>query len=80
MFQNGYFPASRRYLYYGVASASRIDWIIGLFCKWALYKTQHSAKKTYTLIDPTNRGHPIYTTLSAVGVCNGGKWNFSKAS
>jgi len=44
---------------YPLASASRIDNIIGLFCKRALYKKQHSAKKTYNCIDPTDRSHPI---------------------
>ena len=44
---------------YPLASASRIDNIIGLFCKRALYKKQYSAKKTYNCIDPTDRSHPI---------------------
>jgi len=35
------------------------DWIIGLFCKRALYKRLYSAKETCNLIDPTNRSHPI---------------------
>ena len=47
---------------YGVALVSRIDTIIGLFCKRALQKSQYSAKKTYNLIDPTNRSHPIKGT------------------
>jgi len=45
---------------YGVASVSRIDKIIGLFCKRALQKRHYSAKETYNLIDSTNRSHPIY--------------------
>ena len=35
--------------YYGVASVSRIDKIIGLFCKRALYKRRYSAKKPVIL-------------------------------
>ena len=42
-----------------MASASRIDKIIGLFCKRALQKRQYSAKETYNLIDLTDRSHPI---------------------
>jgi len=45
---------------YGVALVSRIDKVIGLFCKRALQKSQYSAKETYDLIDPTIRSHPIY--------------------
>ena len=45
---------------YGVTLVSRVDTIIGLFCKIALLKRQYSAKETYSLIDPTNRSHPIY--------------------
>jgi len=44
---------------YGVALVSRIDKIIGLFCKRALQKRQYSAKETYNFIDPTDRNHPI---------------------
>jgi len=44
---------------YGVALVSKIDKIIGFFCKRALQKSQYSAKKSYNLIDPTNRSHPI---------------------
>ena len=46
-------------LSYGVALVSRIDKIIGLFCKRALQKRQYSAKQTYNFIDPTDRSHPI---------------------
>jgi len=49
-------------LSYGVALISRIDKIIGRFCKRALLKRQYSAKETYNLIDPTNRSHPIRHT------------------
>jgi len=44
---------------YGVASVKRIDKIIGLFCKRALYKRRYSAKETYNFIDPTDCSHPI---------------------
>ena len=44
---------------YGVASVSRIDKIIGLFCKRALQKRRYSAKETYNLIDLPNQSHPI---------------------
>jgi len=58
--------------HYGVASASRIDNIIGLFCKRAIQKRQYSAKETYNLIDPTDRSHPIQHTarVSAAAHCN----------
>jgi len=49
----------RRTLWYGVASVSRIDTIISLFCKRDLRKRQYSAKETYHLIEPTDRSHPI---------------------
>jgi len=44
---------------YVVALVSRIDKIIGLFCKRALKKRQYSAKETCNFIDPTNLSHPI---------------------
>ena len=44
---------------YGVASVSRIDKIIGRFCKRALQKRRYSGKVTYNLIDPTDCSHPI---------------------
>ena len=52
---------------YGMASVSRIDKIIGLFSKRALYKRQCSAKETYNLIDPTDRSHPITRSRSTEG-------------
>jgi len=48
-----------RLIRYGVALATKIDKIIGLCCKIALQQRQYSAKKTYNLIDPTDRSHPI---------------------
>ena len=49
-----------RVIVYGVALVCRIDEGLGLFCKRALYKTQHSTKEISNFIDPTNRRHPIY--------------------
>jgi len=48
---------------YGVASVSRIDKIIGLLCKRALYKRRYSAKETYNFIDPTDRSYPIVRVI-----------------
>ena len=48
----------RSYLWYGVASVSTIIKNISLFCKRALSKRCYSAKKTYSLINPTDRSHP----------------------
>jgi len=50
---------------YGVASDSRIDKIIGLFCKRAIQKRRYSAKETYDFIDPTDRSHPIAAPIAA---------------
>ena len=47
---------------YGVALVSRIDTIIGLFCKRGLLTRRYSAKETYNFIDPTDRSHPIHVT------------------
>ena len=44
---------------YGVATVSRIDKIIGLFCRISSLLKDSFAKETYKLIDPTNRSHPI---------------------
>jgi len=58
----------------GVALASRIDKIIGLFCKRALLKRRYSAKETYNFIDPTNCSHPISTTIHRFidqSICHG---------
>ena len=53
---------------YGVALISRINRIIGLFCKRALLKTQYSAKETYNFIDPTDRSHPIGLFLGTLSL------------
>ena len=44
---------------HGVATISRIDEIIGLFCKRALSKRLYSAKETCNLIDPSRCSHPM---------------------
>jgi len=44
---------------YGVATVSRIDSIIGLFCRISSLFWGSFAKETYNLIDPTNQSHPI---------------------
>jgi len=48
------------------ASVSRIDKIIGLFCKRALQKRLYSAKGTYNFIDPTDCSHPIIEIISSI--------------
>ena len=45
--------------YYGLATVSRIDKIIGLFCRISSLLQGSFAKETYNLIDPTNQSHPI---------------------
>ena len=44
---------------YGLAMVSRIDKIVGLFCRISLLFKGSFAKKTYNFIDPTNPSHPI---------------------
>ena len=44
---------------YGVATVSRIDKIIGFFCRIASLLLVSFAKETYNFIDPTNCSHPI---------------------
>ena len=44
---------------YGVASVSKINKILGLFCKTAPQKRLYFAKETHNLIEPTNRSQPI---------------------
>jgi len=57
-----------------VASVSRIDKIIGLFCKRALSKRRYFAKETYKVIDATDCSHPIAVNrdlmrLAGVSLC-----------
>jgi len=49
---------------YGVATVSRIDKIIGLFCRILSLLEGSFAKETYNLIDPTNQSHPIFSHTS----------------
>jgi len=42
-----------------VATVSRIDKIIGLFCRILSLLQVSFAKETYNLIDPTDQSHPI---------------------
>ena len=51
------------FLWYWVATISRLLKIIGLFCKRTLQKRLHSANEAYNLIDPTDRSHPIERSL-----------------
>ena len=44
---------------YGVATVSRIDKIIDLFCRIASFLQGSFEKETYDFIDPTNQSHPI---------------------
>ena len=46
---------------YGVATVSRIDSIIGLFCRTASLLSVSFAKETCNFIDPTQCSHPIRT-------------------
>ena len=48
---------------HGVASSSRLLKTIGFFCKRALQKRRYSAEETYDFKEPTNRSHPIPTSI-----------------
>jgi len=48
-----------------MATVSRTDKIIVLFCKRTLWKRRYSAKETYNFIDPTDRSHPICLNMYA---------------
>ena len=47
------------YNLYGVATVSRIDKVIGLFCRISSLLYGSCAKATYNFIDPTSQSHPI---------------------
>ena len=49
---------------YGVAMVSRIDKIIGFFCRILSLLQGSFAKQTYDFIDPTSRSHPISQRLT----------------
>ena len=54
------------FLSYGVATVSRIDRIIGLFCKILSLLQGSFAKETYNNIDPTSRSHFISAAKRSV--------------
>jgi len=49
---------------YWVATISKLLQIIGLFCKRALQKRLHSAKRTYNFEKPTNQATPYWERTS----------------
>ena len=49
--------------HYGVATVSRIDKVIGLFCRIASLLQGSFAKEAYNLIDLTNQSHPVYICM-----------------
>ena len=55
--------------YNGVATISRIDKIIGLFCRILALLYGSSAKETYNLIDPTNISHFIAHEPGSMSAC-----------
>ena len=56
---------------YGVATVSRIDKIIGLFCRIASVFQGSFAKETYNFMDPTSQSHPIPNLLCVNGLYSG---------
>ena len=44
---------------YGTATMTSLPKLLGLFCKRALYKRRYSSKDIISLIDPTDRNHPM---------------------
>jgi len=48
---------------YGMASVSKIDKIIGLFCRILSLWWGSFAKETYNFIDPTDQSHPTSTHI-----------------
>ena len=67
---------SKRHSEYGVASVSRNDKKIGIFCKRALQKRQYSAKETYDFIDASDRSHPICVWRVCFLIASQYKWGF----
>jgi len=55
--------------YYGVARVSRIDKIVGVFCRISSLSQRSFAKETYDLINPTDRSHPILHCASVCFYC-----------
>ena len=58
------------YLFYGVATISRLLKIIGLFCRIWVLLWGYFAKEIYDLMEPTNRSHPIYKNLADMPEAN----------
>ena len=52
---------------YGVATVSRIDKIIGFFCRISSLLEVSFAKETYDFIDATNCSHPISAKSTGTG-------------
>jgi len=50
----------RVFFLYGMATVSRIDEIIGLFCRISSLLKVSFVKETYNFIDATNQSHPIW--------------------
>jgi len=57
-----------------VATVSRIDKIIGLFCRILSHFQGSFAKETYHLIDPTKRSHPKWYSGESIVL----KWRRTK--
>ena len=53
---------------YGVATVSRINSIIGLFCRISSLLQGSFAKETYNFIDPTSQSQPILDLLYTIGI------------
>jgi len=62
---------------YEVATVSRIDSIMGLFCRILSLLQGSFAKETYDFIDPTARSHPIYVYVYKTRCIQG--WSVQKA-
>jgi len=56
---------------YAVATVSRINTIIGLFCRISSVLEVSFAKETYSFIDPTNQSHLIRHTSAVYSMCYG---------
>ena len=65
MHVSSYINAVERASWYGVATDSRIDKIIGLFCRIMSLLQGSFTKETYKIIDPTNQSHHIFGSSCA---------------
>jgi len=57
------------YIFYDVATISRLPESIGLFCKRALSKRLCSANETYDFKEPTTCSHPIHFISEFLCLC-----------